>query len=619
LKQHDGPTELFNDFVETHHSPAPFTDVAQLFSSSIELANSCSGHLVSYFSRHKHTALVKAWEQVFLAAIQAEIAETVFDADLCKSLSKIGLQLARTPPSIFGDTCFKEDDNGKGEFHALSFESAESGHSEEILCQRHDITQWIACFNIFGNAWQFMSAESLVDRPDPSRNALKIVSGHDGDITFVSQAAKDAMTTSVEHLANQPTIFFKCKYVIMAVCAILGHDFLQYSLPQSTEELEAFDWLEVVVGEMSTYPPPVEPSNEDYKTVKTVHEAVKAEKDEVARLAGMLKSGVQSYITYKQKWRLWRVIMAVFHAQYPKESLDLIEARARACLKMCKSEAELKIKLHEEVRKHIAKVKRDLKKVAQKEALEKQLEATKTAEAEAAESAKQAAEKAKALAEEQARINSQNFAGTRQQQKNLRKQALDKAKADKAKAEAERQEFLQKQHERKREQEELRKRQLEAEKEDEASEQPKKVSKKNDIARLEDITPRGKFDKMGEAWLPPHKVDRNVMHKPGSKWKAESCRKLALLSVLRTFMRNQGLLTEPMAFNTVMEFIGADSGDHELEFNGKVFIYLVALVLNQKRQVNHALLPALHVAASRILLIPLSLVSVLLMMSLRFC
>ncbi|CAB9526310.1 unknown protein [Seminavis robusta] len=72
------------------------------------------------------------------------------------------------------------------------------------------------------------------------------------------------------------------------------------------------------------------------------------------------------------------------------------------------------------------------------------------------------------------------------------------------------------------------------------------------------------------------------MDKPGTDWVEEAKKKLASLRTICMRLKDRHLLPQPMSFTMVMEFIGADSLRPALDFNGRVFIYMVGLVISQK-------------------------------------
>ncbi|CAB9522413.1 hypothetical protein SEMRO_1299_G260710.1 [Seminavis robusta] len=73
------------------------------------------------------------------------------------------------------------------------------------------------------------------------------------------------------------------------------------------------------------------------------------------------------------------------------------------------------------------------------------------------------------------------------------------------------------------------------------------------------------------------------MDKPGTDWIEEAKKKLASFRTICMLLKDRHLLPQPMLFTMVMEFIGSDSLRPALDFNGRVFIYMVGLVISQKR------------------------------------
>lgn len=117
--------------------------------------------------------------------------------------------------------------------------------------------------------------------------------------------------------------------------------------------------------------------------------------------------------------------------------------------------------------------------------------------------------------------------------------------------------------------------------------QPKqKRLKRNDLSQLDDeMTPRKQATHAGDLWAPPTRVtnEHTISYSaPGSKWERTNKKKLVLMALLERQLRDANLLPLPMSFGTVMECL--DVGDNwENAFNTKVFLYLVALILHQKR------------------------------------
>lgn len=151
------------------------------------------------------------------------------------------------------------------------------------------------------------------------------------------------------------------------------------------------------------------------------------------------------------------------------------------------------------------------------------------------------------------------------------------AAAEKAAKEAE---------EKKKEQARLRKEQDENEAVDDDDDvaPKKKRAKRTDTSRLIKATPREIAEAKGPGWKPPTKsTTGSTMDFPGDQWADQSKKKLTLLTTLRALWKDACLVPQPMTFNAVMDFIGADTGNIELDFNGRVFLYLLALILGQKR------------------------------------
>ena len=68
----------------------------------------------------------------------------------------------------------------------------------------------------------------------------------------------------------------------------------------------------------------------------------------------------------------------------------------------------------------------------------------------------------------------------------------------------------------------------------------------------------------------------------GAHWVTSSTHKLELLASLAHHLNSESLLDQPFTFLAVMEYIGADQCNQELDFNARVFIYIVALVLHEQ-------------------------------------
>ena len=117
--------------------------------------------------------------------------------------------------------------------------------------------------------------------------------------------------------------------------------------------------------------------------------------------------------------------------------------------------------------------------------------------------------------------------------------------------------------------------------------QAKKKAKRTDTSLLDEaISPRKKAAENGDDWKHPMHItgprQAVTYSAPGAKWERVNTDKLQVLFSLAKSLKSHGLLERPMTFNTVMEWIGADSrdGPAELDFNDRVFVFYVALTLH---------------------------------------
>ena len=204
------------------------------------------------------------------------------------------------------------------------------------------------------------TVNKLVDEPNPEENVLEIQVG--STTVTVTRKAKQLMSSALSAMANQPTVFFRCIFAVNAVCDILGVDMLSYVIPQTIDELHAFDWEKVVPGVKKTYPQGTQPTDLEFEKVRTVHQIVKAEKDAAARAVGLPKSGVQSYITYKQRWKQLRDIASIYRHICPAYTLPVTVDQMKADLKLCTSMQEFDDVLKDVIKKYLAKRKRKERK-----------------------------------------------------------------------------------------------------------------------------------------------------------------------------------------------------------------------------------------------------------------
>ena len=96
------------------------------------------------------------------------------------------------------------------------------------------------------------------------------------------------------------------------------------------------------------------------------------------------------------------------------------------------------------------------------------------------------------------------------------------------------------------------------------------------------MTPRKQVAHAGDEWVPPTQNNHAMFSPPGCKWKKASNRKLALLHLMEMQLRDDNLLPLPLSFGSVMEIL-ALGDERDNTFNTRVFLYLVTLILLQKR------------------------------------
>ena len=597
------PTALFKKHATAAESILPFEDDKALFLEAIALT-------ATIFPQIEDGANKKAiWNDVFTAALNNTGHEALADDAAVKLVSIWALPLAKTPPTIFK-------------------EAFNMGESSAEFCMtplrdtiRHDIWQWVAAHALLGKAFELdgwkevqddedeeveeieevpATVENLVSAPAPTQNVMKVTL--EGETFFVTNSAKQAMVDALDAMSNQPTIYFKCLYAITAVSEILGVKMLDYAIPNA-DTLEEFNWDDVIPGRDDTYPKAPQPPKEEFSKVKVVHRAVKAEKDERAKLFGRHKSGVQSIQTYHQRWKQWRDLAHIYARTNPTLSKQSVLDKMQASLKLCSGIDSLYEQVKVDVKFFKGQLVRQKRKMQNAEKLRESMEAAALEEEAAKASAKEAEEKTKMLQAEAAKIvvDETLLSGTRAQKKQQQETLLEK-KNELARQSAEedekRKRLLQAYKEKateKKQLEQQQKRLADSLKEVPLLPKPAKRSKKNDTSRLGDvITPRKKAELDGNQWMPPRKVVSEkktiVYDAPGKEWESHNIRKLALLGVLRDRLKADGVIPPPMKFKVLMEYIGADSAVEDAPFNDKVFIYLVALILNKDRCVFSSLL-----------------------------
>lgn len=424
------------------------------------------------------------------------------------------------------------------------------------------------------------TAKALEDEPNPEDVVIEVKCGF--ETLAVTRKAKNSMSSALDAMSNQPTLFFRCEFAVTAVTDILGVDMMQYSCPQTDDDIQSFDWESVVVGRRDTYPIGIQPTELEFEKVRSVHRLVKDEKDKQARAMGQPKSSVQSYITYKQRWKQWRDICAVYKHMNPAMALNTLHDLLKVQLKMCNSMHLLEEVMHEDMKKFIAKQRRETKKIQDQIMLEQKLASLREEEKAAKAKAKEAAATQLKIVQEQDALKDQVFEGSRSAAGKARKAAIQAKRNE----EAEALKALQKAQAlalAKREE----KAQLKRKKKQQTVVIPilvqKKKLKRNDITRLDDkIVPSKKVELDGPAWAPPtrDRTEKQIVYiAPGDSWLKESKNKINLLFALERLLKAQNLTEQPLTFSILMEFIGVE----EMTFNGRIFLYYVALTLHQKR------------------------------------
>jgi hypothetical protein len=573
LDEHTGTTELYTQHIATL-SPTdtlPFDDGVEAFSRCLELAELIlAGNL--------NMDILDAWTGILKACLDGTSRLAIQNS---KKVIVTAISLVRTSPEVFGDNFELQLANQKAVFQ---FQPLAHDHIKcTDACQRHDLVLWIASLHLLGKAFELegwpstLHAETLVEEPLADQHVIRIV--HGSESVLVTRDAMDAMGDALDSMASQPGPFFKSKYAVIAVTKILNRDLLAYAMPQTEADLTAFDWEGVVPGRYDTYPKAPQPAQSDFDLVHAVHSEVKKGKDARAQAVGLVKSGVQAYNTYKQKWKYFRDFMAVYRHLHAGESLPFVDNMATFRLKLCKSQEAMEAAMTQDVRKFLLKRRTKI------------LAAEKVARIAAEES--QAAEKAELLraevarlAEERGRLEAMKIGNPdREARAEKRKSMLKQQKAvEEAQKKAKEANEERKEKAKQKRNAERQRNEVEADDEEEPS---KKKTRRNDVARLDEVTPRQKAANLGNAWSPPSRSDSHVVlyAKPGSKWENASVKKLHLLSSLRHHLKAVNLLAQPMGFGTLMEFIEpeASSDTESLTFDQRVFLYLMALVLKQKR------------------------------------
>ena len=531
--------------------------------------------------------LLNAWEQLNGACLRDK--DELDEIDQNKVI-KHALCLATTCPSIFGDCLSLVQADRRAVFTLRPLPTV-YGIDQELSHQRHDVVQWIVCHDLLGKAfdsdeWVSVVAESVVAPIDPTRPAIEVMFGR--ETIVVSEEAKKSMRTSLDYMANKPSLYFNCKQVAIAVTQILGKELLSYTMSQSKEVLMAFNWESVEAFEKDSYPEAPQPDKYDFQKVKAVHKLVKAEKDEEAKKCGMPHAGVPSHCTYLQRWKQWRDFHALYYHMHPDYTTQMVHDLVMGRLKLCKSLKDIESNMAEDVAKHLVKVRKERKKAE----LQQQLAATQAAEEEAKKKAAEleAQKAAKEIEKQQLeqRAASEFTVTGRQTRKNQQaakvsaittviQEVADVGKEIAAATE------LARQKEREKQALVEQKRRAEQEAAKSAEAKRRKKTRRNDVTRLVvKTTPRNKA-KNDKDWSPPMKSSARAhsYQKPGQLWEEAALRKLHLLSTLHIHLKQVGLVSDQLSFPTAMSV--ANLNGENSTYNERVFMYLVFLVISQER------------------------------------
>jgi hypothetical protein len=262
---HIGTTELYNGHMskpELSSNIHPYTESSDIFLVSNDLASKSLDR--------RTNDLMNATRNLFEAVLQGGSG---FPDETVDQITRHALALARTSPDLFGPN-FKLNLLARRAEFTMAAMCGDLTHPH----QRYDIVQWIVCFKLLGKAfdlegWEPVYASSLVEAPDPKQVVAKVSFGR--DIRNVTQEAKEAMDYALASMAARPKAFFSCMQAAVAVVKILDKELLEYTMPQSLDELEAFNWANVVVDLSDTYPEAPQPSEADFAVIKAVYQLSK--------------------------------------------------------------------------------------------------------------------------------------------------------------------------------------------------------------------------------------------------------------------------------------------------------------------------------------------------------
>ena len=274
--------------------------------------------------------------------------------------------------------------------------------------------------------------------------------------------------------------------------------------------------------------------------------------------------------------------MAVYRHLRPGDDLQMVYDYVMYRVKL-KSSIE---KIYEEsvdvdLHKHLAKMNSGKRKAEREKKVQDELEQAKKDKQHAKQEAARLAKAGKAAKGRINAVNNKNFQGTRAQVAAKRKVEKTQWKKAEQQANAEAREQKKRAKQIEKEEKQLEKQVAAIREEPEATEDPaKKKLKRNEVSLLEmTLTPRKKVELEGAAWKPPTRKDDVVAvecDQPGAKWRDSNLHKLKLLMAISREMQSEGLIPQRVTFSGLMEYI---EGTTTLEFNTRVFLYLIGLIV----------------------------------------
>ena len=606
--------ELFNGPDKLIH----YTDSKTLFNEANDYADS-----IIWKCKGAEGDLRGTWTGLFKAALMAEGHEELNTGNI-PNVIKMIIRLSRTPPTIFGDDMLMNETSGMFCMHELRGKP------------RHDILAWIATYELVGKNFHLdvWAPQQLTEEPppeledpeepweepanishtsevlDPAQVVMEITMQKGGTIK-VSRAAKEAVGRSMEAMKSQPTLFYRRRYAVFAVSQVLEKEFMEYAIPNLVD-LKPLVWVDINPERPNTWPKPNNLVKAEWAKFRVVHAEILKEKNAEAKADGLPKSGVQSCETYRQRFQEWRFMAAFYRRLYPRYTKQSVYDKMMGSLKFCNGADSIEEKITQDIlealkeaktyQKQLDRTRQERARIEAELAEAAEAEASTRAEAEAAEKEKQALEeKAKNIS-----VAADPQSTTRRQKKRSQEeQAAEKERLEEKKQEQEnkRQRLL---HESKKQQQKTAQLQQEKQKWKALPEvvpmlctkKARKV-KKNDIGSLEKInTPRDNMHQDGLQWKPPtfereSPNDKKKKYtKPGAMWEKKSTGTMRLLGRLHDCLKMDEVISMPLKFHTLLSYLGVDDDDVKgnVSFNDRVFVYLIALVLNTYRYVCQLIL-----------------------------